>query len=191
MVMASNALANIEALLNIAANLGEIIGITTGIKLLIGSAVVSARKLGRAKQWLFTALGILAVGLAAPGLTNILVDINLFLGLIVSWTVACFLVVFAWHVWWLPVTIAKTDGQKHPIMFFFTLISGVGFFALGWFVCLFLACKERTDAAHAAGSAVPPVVTKLFNKITGRTGRETLGCGQDHLATAPADEGPR
>jgi hypothetical protein len=125
-----------------------------------------------------------------PGLTNLLVGVNILLALVTAWTFACVLVVFAWHVWWLPVTIAKTDGKGHPILFFFTLISGFGFLALGWFVCLYLACKERTDAAFMVGSPVPSVVTKLFNKITGRTGRETLGCGQDHLATAPADKGP-
>jgi hypothetical protein len=179
----SNDLANLEALLNIAANLGEIVGIGAGIRLFIGSAVMLARKYGRAKQFAIGGLIVVSTGLALPGLVNILVSINVFLALVVAWATALSLVVFAWHTWWLPCTIAtKADGKGHPVMFFFCLISG--YLAPAWFICLYLATRDKTEESFAAASAVPPVLGQIFARITNRTGKQTLGCGQVHLATA-------
>ncbi len=46
----SSELANQDDLLNMVANFGGVFGITNGIRLIVGSLVMKARKFGRAKE---------------------------------------------------------------------------------------------------------------------------------------------
>lgn len=175
---------NVLAILNIGANLGEILALATAMKLIIGAAIVGMKGFGRGKQWLVLGLALMLVGLALPGIANLLVAVNVILAMFITWFFTSLLMIFFWHVWWLPVEIAKTDGKGHGILWFFCLVSWFGGIPLIWWIVAYIACKTRTESAFAAGNAIPPVVTKLYQKITGRTGTQTLGCGVPHIAMA-------
>jgi hypothetical protein len=109
----SNDLANLEALINIGANLGEIAGLAGGIPVLLWSWMPRAGGI-RGVSLKLAGLSLLTVvlGLATPGIVNLAVPINAVLGLVVSWALCLGTLGLVIYILMTPSRIAKRIG--HP-----------------------------------------------------------------------------
>lgn len=111
--MADHTLSNVEALLNIGANLSEILGIAGGMTGLLWGWMPAAGGLkGYSKRLTLFGLLILVVGLAVPGIINWLVAVNIGVAILAGLVLTLVCVGMGGYLYFAPFWLA--DATKHP-----------------------------------------------------------------------------
>jgi hypothetical protein len=109
----SDSLANIEALMNIGANLSEIVGIAGGVNCLMWGWMPYAGGLkGASKRIELMGLVLLPMALATPGLVNWTTSVNLVLGMVTTLVLTICIVGGGGYAFMTPYRLA--DKTKHP-----------------------------------------------------------------------------
>ena len=116
-------LSNIEKMLNICANLDEILGIRYALLLVLGALFLLKLKMWKtAGIYSGGAIACLLFGLATPGVINWLVasaaDANVLptasiIIAVVMGTLSLFMLLFGFYLLYLPVKIAKQNGKEN------------------------------------------------------------------------------
>lgn len=108
----SETMSNLEALINIGANLAEIAGIASGANCLVWSWMPAAGHYGGySLRMAGIALACVVGGLAAPGIANMAAAVNQVLGL-VSWPLAIAIIVGGFYNFMTPYRLA--ERLNHP-----------------------------------------------------------------------------
>jgi len=143
-------LSNIEAILNICANLTEIVGVRYGVGFIVAAALIAFIKKWRvARNYLLIAIGSLMCGFAMPGAMNWAVatirdaqaqDLLLLLAVLCG-VIALAVLVVGIGLLYLPVHIAK-KRQKKRIGWIIGLSALSILFGILWSIALFLAHRD-------------------------------------------------
>lgn len=142
----------IEALTNIAANLGEICGVWSGTALTLTCWIpLVVRCPGYSKNMLLTGVALLIGGLLTPPITYFIAKVSPWLALLVAWAMAIPIVYFGVRGYYLPSRIAWGRAYLGLI----GALNTAFFIPGAWIVALALALKlskKKAELFESEGS---------------------------------------
>lgn len=107
---------NEEALSNIGANLGEIVGVMAGVMFLFSALVFRINKYpGNPKRMLMYSGGIFALALVTPIVVNALQMVNMLVSIVVGWSCSIVILAVYLYIYFRPWAIASQQGKKHHV----------------------------------------------------------------------------